>query len=124
MMRAVEEAGIVVAWLEQQDRVAVKVAVDAERSVWGVSMGSEEGDYYEEVATEGWSCSEEGVARSEKGGIGATTTSRWSSKMGRGWVAESSGDGYDRRRKMKKLREVVAARSTVIGKGNRTTEEQ
>ncbi|RWV84439.1 hypothetical protein GW17_00053847 [Ensete ventricosum] len=40
-MREVEEAATVVAWVEQQDRVAVEVAVDAERSVWGVVAGRE-----------------------------------------------------------------------------------
>ncbi|RWW08192.1 hypothetical protein GW17_00028385 [Ensete ventricosum] len=49
----------------------------------------------------------------------ATTTNRWSNRMGHGWAAKSSDDRYGRWRKMKKLREVATAGSAAAGKGSR-----
>ncbi|RWV79260.1 hypothetical protein GW17_00059637 [Ensete ventricosum] len=46
--------------------------------------------------------------------------SGWSSRMERSWATESNDDEYDRRRKMKKLREVTTVGSAAARKGSRS----
>ncbi|RWW45890.1 hypothetical protein BHE74_00048230 [Ensete ventricosum] len=46
--------------------------------------------------------------------------SGWSSRMERSWATESNDDEYDRRRKMKTLREVTTVGSAATRKGSRS----